>query len=367
MEPAARSRVETAWLRLSTGKDEEYFFENLAMLLASGIDVTTALSSLEKSVRSRAMKSIITGILSDVDAGTALSTAIGRQHLLPEQSVQLLHIGEESGSLVESLTVIVNQIRKDKILRAKIASAMLYPAFVFGLTLVVGIGIAWFVLPNLSQVFSRLNVTLPIFTVILIAIGNFLGAYGIIFVPAFILALVILGILFATVPVLQQLGQSVLFLLPGAHTIVQDVELARFGYIVGSLLSAGLPFPQALDLLSESSGFYRYKRFYRTLRDRVEEGNTLTKSIAAYPHNTDFVPVPFQELISASERSGKLAATLTHIGELSEAKTDIAANNLAVLMEPILLVIVWLGVLWVAVSVIVPIYSLIGGLNAVTP
>lgn len=102
------------------------------------------------------------------------------------------------------------------------------------------------------------------------------------------------------------------------------------------------------------------------MRDHVEEGNPLAKSIDSYRGNARLVPIPFQQLIAASESSGKLAPTLIHIGELSEAKTDLATKNLSVMLEPVLLIIVWLGVLWVAISVILPIYSLIGGLNSVT-
>lgn len=352
------------FLRLSTGRDEEYFFDNLLMLLSAGIDVTSALTSLRKSVSTGAMRTIIDRILADVDSGLPLSEALARQSLLAGPMVELIHIGEQSGNLVENLTVVVTQIRKEKELRAKIASAMIYPLFVFTLTIIVGLGIAWFVLPNLAQVFVRLNVKLPVFTLVLIAVGNFLGAYGAVVVPGILLTLVIAGLLFVYWNPMKQLGESVLFLLPGVQTIIQETELARFGFILGSLLNAGLTFPQAMELLVQSTGFYRYKRFYKVIAARIEEGHTLLNSIQSYSGNEKLIPIPFQELLAAAEKSGSLPATLLHIGELSEARTDLAGKNLTALLEPVLLVIVWLGVLWVAVSVILPIYSLVGGLDA---
>jgi len=361
-----RSRIQTALLRLSTVRDEEYFFENLSMLLASGIDIGMALASLEKSVRTKSMKSIVHSLAADIDAGLPLSKAIERQQLLPGQMIQLIRIGEQSGRLGENLKVIVGQLQKNKILKSKVFSAMAYPLFVFGFTVIIGIGIAWFILPNLSLVFVRLNVKLPLTTQILIAVGTFLGTYGAVAIPATIALLIILVILFLTVTPFKMLGQTLILIVPGVQTVIQEVELTRFGFIVGTLLDAGLPFPQALDLLSESTGLYRYKKFYRTMRDHVEEGNPLAKSIDSYRGNARLVPIPFQQLIAASESSGKLAPTLIHIGELSEAKTDLATKNLSVMLEPVLLIIVWLGVLWVAISVILPIYSLIGGLNSVT-
>lgn len=172
--------------------------------------------------------------------------------------------------------------------------------------------------------------------------------------------------LYFTFPPVKQIWQYFIFSLPGVHTVVAEAELTRFGFIVGTLLDAGLPFPQALNLLAESTDFNRYKRFYHMLQKKVEEGNTLTRSISGYPGNEHLIPIPFQQLISSAEASGHLAQTLKHIGDISEAKVDIAAKNLTVMLEPLLLLIVWLGVVWVAVSVILPIYRLIGSFNSAT-
>lgn len=355
-----------AFQRLFTSSDEEYFFENLSMLIISGIDIGTALDSLEKSVQTRFMKSLIAQMRMDIESGTSLSMAIGRQGILSEQMISLLRIGEQSGRLGENMQLIAGQLEKNKSLKNKISSATLYPVFVFCLTLIVGIGIAWFVLPNLSQVFSRLHITLPLTTKILIFVGNFLKSYGVIAILISMGIIILLGILFATVAPMKMFGQTVLRIIPGVRTVVREIELTRFGFILGTLLRTGLPFPQALRFLEESTEYYTYKRFYRFLTRQIEEGNTLAKSISHYSYNTSYIPLPFQQLIGTAESSGKLADTLVHIGELSEVKIDIVTKNLSVLLEPILLVIVWLGVLWVAVSVILPIYGLIGGLNTAT-
>lgn len=363
----ARSAISSTLLRLFAGRDEEYFFENLLMMLASGIDVAAALSALEQSVTTKAMRRIIRAMREDVEAGASLSDAISHQDLLPTQMIDLIGIGEQSGKLIENLTVVVIQLQKDKALKGKITSAMLYPMVVLSITVIVGVGIAWFLLPNLAQVFVQLHMKLPIFTVLLISFGNFLGRYGAIVVPGVIVTLVLLALIVSTVRPAKQFAQEVLFLIPGIRDVVREIELTRFGFVLGSLLSAGLPFPEALSLLAHSTTLYRYKRFYMALRQRVEEGHSFAKSIAEYPHGRALIPIPFQQLIIAAETSGKLADTLSKIGVLSEVKTDAAAKNLSVLLEPVLLVLVSLGVLWVAISVILPLYSLIGGINNGTP
>lgn len=352
---------------VGTGTDREYFFENLSMLLSAGIDVATALSSLEKGVRTRRMKQIIGNILAHIDEGEPLSKAISREHLLSAEMLHLLTVGEQSGKLSENLTVIVNQIRKEKMFRSKLMSAMLYPLFVSALTVIVGLGIAWFLLPNLATVFGQLRIPLPLITRILIGVGAFLGTYGVVVVPGAVVGLTALTILFFTFDPMKHAGQRILFGVPGIRSVIQEIELGRFGYIVGSLLVAGIPFPEALTILAQTTGNWQYKRMYQSLRDSVVEGAGFAKSMKAYPHSDRFIPIPIQQLVASAETSGSLPETLVHIGELSDEKIDIVTKNLSTLLEPVLLVVVWLGVLWVAIAVILPLYSLIGGINNGTP
>jgi len=240
---------------------------------------------------------------------------------------------------------------------------MLYPAFVLGLTLVVGVGVAWFILPRLSTVFGALNVKLPAITVALIGFGTFLQHSGVFVVPIFLV--VVLGIIYgiATRPGARAAFQSLFLLIPGIRNVVLEVELARFGFVLGSLLEAGLPVVEALDSLEQSSVVVQYKKLYRHLRLNVEEGNSFRHSFQSFPHCSRLMPIPIQELVATGEQSGKLSSMLLRIGSLFERKTDQSTKNMASILEPILLVIVWLGVVAVAVSIILPIYSLVGQFN----
>lgn len=162
------------------------------------------------------------------------------------------------------------------------------------------------------------------------------------------------------------LGQAMLFAISPISRLFTELELSRFGSLLGNLLEAGLPILDSLDSLANSSTFYRYKKLYAHLHDRIAEGNSFEKSFKLYKNTGKLVPVPIQQLIITSEQSGNLPETFKKIGDMYEAKTETSAKNLTVMLEPILLVIVWLGVVAVAVAVILPLYSLIGGLNQST-
>lgn len=349
--------------RVGLERELDYFVENVSMLVAAGMPVASAFHSVGKETRSRRMRRMIEGMETDIEAGEPLWKALERSQLFKEHIVSLVRIGEETGRLVENLKVIAIEERKDRAFRSRVRSAILYPAFVLLVMIVVGIGIAWFILPKLALVFSQLRIDLPFVTRLLIGAGTFLGAHGNIVVPAAVSALFFVFFFLFVFPKTKMLGQYCLFFLPGVKNIIREVETARFGFLLGMLLEAGLPVVRAIDSLSSATGNAPYRRFYRHLCDSIEEGNSFEKSFLSARRGYRFIETPIQQLIVAGERSGNLPETLKRIGETFEAKAESTTKNLTVMLEPVLLVIVWLGVVAVALAVILPIYSLVGGLN----
>lgn len=350
----------TSTFTFGLGKERDYFVENLSMLVSGGMPMISTLHAIGQELHSRRMKAIILVMTADIEGGSSLWRALSNTHLFPDHAVSLIRLGEESGKLTENLKVVAIEQAKDRVFKSKLRSAMMYPVFVFGLTVVIGVGITWFILPKLATVFSQLKIDLPLVTKILIALGTFLGAYGQYVVPAVIglVAVVFYGLFFFSKT--KFLGNILLNLVPGVKRLMKEVETARFGYLLGTLLEAGLPIIQALESLTQATDNEHYKKLYRHLRNSVVDGNSFQKSFLAFKHSNHLIPAPMQQLIVAGEQSGGLPATLLKIGQLFEAKADLTTKNLTVILEPILLVIVWLGVVAVALAVILPIYSLIG-------
>ena len=344
-------------------KERAYVVENLATLLGAGMDVLAAVAAVESQVRSPNMQRTLKNIREELSGGASIWRTFDAANILPKRATYLVRLGEESGRLPENLALIAQQQEKDREFTSKIRSAMLYPGFVLGLTLVVGIGVAWFVLPRLATVFDSLNVHLPSITVALIRFGAFLQAHGIVFVPA-VLIVVVAGItLVLTRPRARAAAQGLALYLPGIRNVVQEVELARFGFILGTLLEAGLPIVQALDSLEQAAAIVQYKRLYAFLRTSVEDGESIRQSLQRYPRSRRLIPIPMQELVATGEQSGKLATMLLRVAALYERNIDQSTKNLASILEPILLVIVWVGVVAVAIAIILPIYSLVGQFN----
>lgn len=351
------------WYKFGTASDRRFLIENLAVLVSSGITVLEAFEVLGEDITSKKMKKLIQWMSNSMQDGKTLWKTLANTTLFGDEVVELVRIGEESGQLVENLQVISLQQEKDQLLKSKVKSAMMYPVFVFTLTLVVGTAVAWFVLPKLSTVFAQLDVKLPLITQYLIGTGEFLGAYGQFVVPAVLAAFFLLVFFVFLYKRTNYVGKGLMLMVPGIKNLLIEVEITRFGYLLGSLLQAGIPVTLAMESLQRATLIRRYKKFYKFLRDSFDEGNSFQKSFKIYKKTKKLFPGAVQHLITTAERSGNLADALTRVGANYEMKTETTTKNLTVLLEPVLLVIVWLGVLGVALSVVLPIYSLIGGFN----
>jgi len=348
-----------------TGAEKSSLIENLTLLLSSGLNVSMALVAIQEEIKSKYLKQIIIEMSRDVDNGSSFWRAAQDSELFPESTISLIKIGEETGRLSENLKIVASQTEKNKEFRSKIKSAMMYPVFVIFLALSISIGISWFILPNLATVFSQMNVELPLVTQIMINFGKFLGAYGYIAVPSLLIGLAALIYFTFIFPKTKFIGQSIILTTPGIKKLIQEIEISRFGYLLGTLLQAGLPVEQALESIKSSSTFFRYQKFYTFLKDYIEEGNSFQKSFNSYKRINSILPHAIQQMIIAGEQSGNLAGILIKIGEKYNEKTEMTTKNLVVVLEPVLLIVVWLGVVGVALSIILPIYSLVGGFGVI--
>ncbi len=341
--------------------EEPYFLESLSLLLSSGMDVLSALRAAREGARSPSVREALVEILASVESGVPLWQALQKSGFVSSRVVSLLKIGEESGRLAKNIQVVAMQQAKDRTFQSRIQSAMMYPVMVFTLTLVIGIGIAWLVLPRLARVFDELDVELPSLTRGLIWVGRTLGDYGFIIIPALaLIGVVVLYLLFFREQT-KAWGQHLLFLVPGIRRLLIEVELARVGYVFGTLLSAGVPIHLAIHSLKDATTLVRYRHFYASLAEWIERGETFAFCFDRFAGANRLIPSHIQQMVMAAESSGRLADTFLEIGQAFETRTETTMKNVSVILEPILLVVVWLGVVTVALAVILPIYSLIGG------
>ena len=348
---------------LGLGGDREFFMENLSILLSSGMGVFEAIASLREEFHSKRMRRLIDWMLEELRSGTPLWRILSSTQFFKTPAIGMIRIGEESGRLTENLRMVAERERRDREFDSKLSGAMVYPLFVMFVTVVVGVTVAWFILPRLAVVFDQLRIELPLITKVILAFGVFLGKYGLVAVPGFLAVSATLIYVVFVGERTRFIGQWTFLQIPVFRRFIQNIEIARLGFVFGTMLQSGLPVLQVIDSMEESTGMVAYKKMYRSLHEAVATGETLQQGLRAYPNSVKLIPGPIQQLIGSAERSGELSATLIRIGDVHESRADIAMKNISVLIEPVLLVIVWLGVVAVAFAVILPLYSLVGQLK----
>lgn len=342
-------------------KAKKTFLDNLALLVSSGMGVNTSLRILHKNTQDKALKKILYSMLSSVESGSSLSQAMQDHNFLPDFLISLIRIGEESGNLADKIKRTVISLDKDQRRRAQLRSALFYPVFVLTLVIGLGIGVSTFILPRIGQVFSNMNVKLPAMTRILIQIGEFMSKYWYIIIPLILGTLVLSILLLFVFPATRKSGQWLLFHLPVFNDLIVKTEVSRFAYNLAMLLNSGIPITKALLSLSKIHDYYMYKNYTQFLANYIQSGKSFHNIFDVNKKKTNSIlPFAAQEIITAGEESGKLPEVLEQLGERYEQESEQIAKNIAVLLEPALLIIVWVGVVLLAVAILLPIYSLVG-------
>lgn len=332
------------------------------MLLSAGIGVSASIAIMIDGASNGSYKKLLSIIGEELDDGSPLWKTLYGRGIFNRSYIYMIKVGEASGRLAENLSIIAEQQVKSKSFHSKLTSALIYPGIILSLTLVIGIGVIWFVIPKMAKIFGDMRVVLPMPTKVMIGLGNFITENPLLFIASIIGFLALIIIIFF-VPGAKKIGQTIMFRVPRIKDLLKEVEVARFGYVMYSLTQAGIPLTEALLSIEQSTDLSPYKKFYHYLVQSVNDGNSLESSFRKYKKLKPLFPTNIQQMIVAGERSGNFVSVLGKISGIYEEKIDITSKNLSVILEPLLLFVVWLGVLFLALAVIMPIYGLIGGLD----
>jgi type II secretory pathway component PulF len=349
------------WRIIFIGSDDvEGFLENLSLMLSVNVALGKILKSIAGEVNNKTFKKVVLEVAEGVNAGMSLSEAMKKTRAFREYTIELIESGERSGNLLHNLELIVEQRVKERSVKGKIISAMVYPIFVLMIGALAGIAIFGFVLPRVTRVFDQLNIDLPWITEQIIAVGRFLDANGVVVIPV-AMVVIVLGLFFMFIfKPTKFIGQFFLLRLPVMGRLIKEIELARLGFNLGTLLKAGIPVDRAIGSLTNLTDVRDYQKFYIFMASQIENGNSFLETFNMYKNIGRLIPSPVQQIIEAGEQSASLSLSFDRIGEIFERKTENTTKALITLLEPLLLFTVWIGVAGIAMAIIIPIYSLIG-------
>ncbi len=335
------------------------FAKHLAMMLKSGLPITEALSIAQDSARGK-LKKIIGEILKSVQAGQSLSKSFG---LYPKVFsglfINATYAGETSGTLVENFENIAEQLEKEKELVSKIKGAMLYPVVVLIAAFVLGLVLAFLVLPKITPLFEGLKIDLPITTRALIWFSHFIQANGLYFFLG-IVAFVVFFLWLIKQKFSKPITHRILINVPIIKNITRNTILARFSRTLGMLLKSGVNIDEALEITKSTIGNYYYERALDRVSQNVQKGTKLSDNLAQFE---GLFPVMLTRMIKVGEESGKFEETLFYLANFYEVEVDTATKTLSTAIEPMLLIFIGLVVGFLALSIITPIYDVTSGIK----
>ncbi len=335
-------------------KDRTFFVRQLSVMISGGVPLAQALTLLGQQVENDHLRQIVRVMTQDIEHGQAFSTTAARfPELFDEVMVAMIKTGEVSGQLEKILKDMADHAESQLSFTTKVRNALIYPAFVLIVMIVVAIILSTVVIPRLSEVFESSGVNLPTATRILIGISGALINYWYIF-------LIVLLTIFFTVRAyfITPEGRMTLYTIQSSTPIIRDLimnsYLVRFTSVMAMLSRSGVSITESMRIVSASMINPLWAQSVNAAREEVERGIPLSAALSRHP----VFPVALTQMIGVGEQTGNMDSVLETMSRYYQEQTDSTIKALTSLIEPVVLLIVAVGVAFVVISVILPIYGL---------
>lgn len=337
------------------------FTKNLSVMLKAGITLPDAIEVLTIQTRSSSFKKILKSIAWDIKNGQKLTTALKKHpDVFNFLYINLIEIGEDSGTLEENLEYLATQLAKENSLRKKIQGALLYPAIVLTTVFFVGMGLSLFVLPKLIDLFESMDVELPMTTKILLFFAYIVKDHGTLLAIATIAVIIMFRLLIST-KYIKPLWHNFLLSLPIIGKFIQHNLMASFCRNLGIMLKSGLTLKNSLSINYEINENLVFKNYLNKLQVSVNKGKSLESELSNGSYKK-ISPMAIK-MIGVGEKSGKLDEMFIYLGDYYEEEVDNTAKNLSTILEPVILLVVGIIVGFVSLAIISPIYELTGSIQ----
>ncbi len=271
----------------------------------------------------------------------------------------LIKAGEQSGTLQGNLQFLAQWLSRSADLRREVTAATMYPKLVFGASLLLGGGLAVFILPMLVPLFNGLDVELPLITRILLAVSLFVQHYWLV-TGIGVAALITLASYSGRVMFIRRLLHGWYIRMPFLGSLLRNYQLALLTQLFGTLLRSGLSLNESVEIVSQAATNVRYQDALIAVKKATEKGTTLSESMATFPM---LFPKIVLNIIAVGENSGTLVNSFDYIADFYTKEVNAQAKKLPTIIEPLLLVFIAVIVGFVALAIIMPIYELTGSIS----
>jgi type IV pilus assembly protein PilC len=354
-------------LSLSIGKVKSkkvtQFTRQLSTLQDAGLPLLRSLQILESQQKPGKLKSILGDIVEDVESGSTLSDSMAKHPKAFDRLYsKMVNAGEIGGVIDLILQRLANFMEKSQRLKAKIKGAMIYPVVVIIIAVVIVTGIMYFVIPKFQDIFNDFEVELPGLTMWLIDASSWIaGTMPDQTIPGWVVIIVSPFLLFAFLKLIRKtnFGRAaidwLLLKIPVLGDLVEKTSVARFSRTLGTLISAGVPILEAINITRETAGNWVFERALSRVHDSIREGETFAEPLRE-ANVCDSLVV---NMIDVGEETGDLDVMLVKVADNYDEEVDVAVQALLSLLEPMLVVVLGVVVGTIVLALFLPLVSMI--------
>lgn len=337
-------------------EDKINFARNLGSMITAGLAMSRALNVMERQTKKKELKNILVSLQKDISEGKTLSQAMSSyKKVFSPLFISMVSAGEQSGSLAQSLTIVALQMDKNYALQRRIKGAMMYPAIILSVMLIVATLMLTFIVPTLMKTFTELKVPLPIPTKIVLFVSNALTQHGLI-VLLLLATVVTAYVMFAKTAKGKFVIHYAILKLPIIGNLIKEVNSARTARTLSSLLSAGVDVVESIKITTDVMQNVHYKVILEKAGKAIEKGEPISK---VFTENDKFYPIFLGEMMNVGEETGKIGEMLLGVAVFYEEDVDQKTKDMSTVIEPFLMVFIGAAVGFFALAMISPMYSLV--------
>lgn len=339
--------------------DKISFARNISNMLDAGLSLSRALGVIERQTKSKKLKTIFKNLNNSISGGKTFHESLAMEpKVFSTLFVSMVKAGEEGGTLSESLKHLALQMEKTYQIQKKVKGAMIYPAVILSVMVVIGVLMMILVVPNLAKTFEDLNTPLPTSTKIVIGLSDFASNHYILL----ILIVAAIGIMIYY-GLKTKIGKRTLDFMainvPVISNIVVESNASRTTRTLSSLLSSGVDLVNAVRITGEVMQNSYYKSVLLRTEKIVEKGEPIS---TIFSQEEKLYPVFVGEMMSVGEETGKLASMLMGVATFYESEVEQKTKDMSTIVEPFLMVFIGAAVGFFAVSMITPMYSVMNNI-----
>ena len=334
-------------------KEKAIFTHQLATLLRAGMRLTMALDTLSRQTENKYLASVIKQMQTDIEQSSSLSETMNRYpRVFSKVYTAIVEAAEQSGSLVETLAILSNQLKSQATVNTRIRAALTYPIFLlFVSAMVIGV-LTTFVIPKFIELFVNANQALPLPTMVLVVTTNFLKEFW--WVLMLVIIVIICFLLVALRNERTRLAiDSTLLRLPIIGTLNRKLQLARFARTLGSLLNGGVRIISAIHTTKGTSTNTAFAAEIANIEEEVLKGATLARAIGQQRYFNEIAV----NMIAVGEDTGTLPEMLLEVAEMHDQECESAISSMTNLLGPVMIVVLGFIIGFVVLAILMPIFE----------